>query len=85
MKCPKCGTKNKDTATFCKRCKTRFDIPLYPGAANTEAIWRPDWKWHLKTLAIIYAVLIVGYFAANAILKTYMRQIPEDSTPWLKK
>ncbi|MDI6757129.1 MAG: zinc ribbon domain-containing protein, partial [Endomicrobiia bacterium] len=84
MKCPKCGTKNKDTATFCKRCKTRLDIPLQPinrrlhsDAANTEAIWRPDWKWHLKTLAVIYAVLIVGYFAANAMLKTYMRQIPE--------
>jgi len=81
MKCPKCGTENKDNARFCKRCKTRFDA----APVKAEVIWRPDWKWHLKTLSIIYAILIVLFFAANYLLKPYMRQIPEDSTPWLKK
>lgn len=89
IKCPKCGTENKDKAKFCRRCKTRFDTIYTDGKQETSQpstmVWRPDWKWHIKTLLIIYAVIIALYFATNAVLKPYIRHIPEDVTPWLKK
>jgi len=83
IKCPKCGTKNPDKSPFCRRCKTRFDSPKVP--LKQEIIWQPDWKWHLKTLAIIYAVVVALYLGMNSILKPYIRNMPEDVTPWLKK
>lgn len=80
MKCPKCNTENKDTAKFCKKCKFRFEE-----IQRTMQIWNPDWKWHLKTLGIIYVILIILYFSLNIILKPHMRKIPADVTPWLQK
>jgi hypothetical protein len=50
--------------------------------------WRPSWRWHAKTLLIIYAVLIALYFVINAVLARLPvpyrpRQIPKELTPWL--
>jgi hypothetical protein len=50
--------------------------------------WYPDGKWHLKTLGIIYAVLVVAYFGVSAALSTlprpyHIRRIPMEMTPWL--
>ncbi len=86
-RCPQCGTENKDKAKFCRKCKTRFDETLPSSSQQGEQmmVWRPDWKWHIKTLLIIYVVIVAFYFAMNAILKPYIRHIPEDVTPWLKK
>lgn len=61
-------------------------------AAAQEALisppWFPDAKWHLRTLGIIYAVLIVAYFgishALSRLPKPYhLRRIPMEMTPWL--
>lgn len=80
MKCPKCKTENKDTAKFCKKCKFKFE-EIQP----VVQIWQPSWKWHLKTLGIIYLVLIIIFFTLNFLLKPYMREIPKEITPWLEK
>ncbi len=50
--------------------------------------WYPDAKWHMKTLAIIYAVLTVAYFGISAALSRlpkpyHLRKIPMEMTPWL--
>ncbi len=50
--------------------------------------WFPDARWHLKTLGIIYALLVVVYFGVSALLsrlpKPYqLRAIPPEMTPWL--
>ena len=75
MKCPKCHNENREGARSCKKCGFEF---------ASDAIWKPTWKWHLKTLAVIYSVLIVLFFVLNIVLKPYLRQIPKDITPWLK-
>jgi len=76
MKCPKCQTENREGSRSCKKCGHDF---------STQQLWKPTWKWQLKTLAIIYSVLIVLFFVLNIVLKPYMRQIPKDITPWLKE
>lgn len=50
--------------------------------------WFPDAAWHLKTLAVIYAVLVVAYFGVTALLKTlprpyHLRDVAPEMTPWL--
>lgn len=75
MKCPKCQIENKEGAKACRKCGT--DLAQKP-------LWKPSWKWHGRTLVIIYAALIVIFLALNVVLKPYMRQIPKDITPWLK-
>ena len=61
-------------------------------AAAQEALisppWFPDAKWHLRTLGIIYAALIVAYFGISAALSRlpkpyHLRRIPMEMTPWL--
>ena len=61
-------------------------------AAFQEALlappWFPDAKWHMRTLALIYAVLIATYFTVSHLLsrlpKPYvLRRIPMEMTPWL--
>lgn len=61
-------------------------------AAAQEALisppWFPDAKWHLRTLGVIYGVLIVAYFgishALSRLPKPYhLRRIPMEMTPWL--
>lgn len=46
-------------------------------------LWQPTWRWHLKTLGIIYAILIVLFFVTKAALKPFVRQLPPEVTPWL--
>ena len=80
MKCMNCGQENKDTAKACKKC----------GRGLTVApAWFPDARWHLKTLGIIYACLIVLYFGVSYLLRRlpkpyHIRQIPIEMTPWLR-
>lgn len=79
-KCIVCQTDNKDEAKVCRKCGGNLAI---------EPLWRPSWKWHLKTLGIIYVILVVAYFSishflGNVVPEPYkMRQIPKDITPWL--
>jgi hypothetical protein len=75
MKCPKCQIENKDVAKICRKCGT--DLLQAP-------LWRPTWKWHARTLVVIYSILIVMFFLLNSMLRPYLRQIPKDITPWLK-
>ncbi|MBN1621162.1 MAG: zinc ribbon domain-containing protein [Endomicrobiales bacterium] len=76
MKCPKCNMENKDGAKLCKKCGTELNIP--------PVLWKPSWKWHVRALVIIYTCLIIAFFLMNHLLKPYLRQIPNDVTPWLK-
>jgi len=75
MKCQKCGTDNKPEFKNCRKCGTPLEV---------KPVWKPGWKWHLKTLGIIYAVLIAVFFFLNWLLKPYMRKLPENITPWLQ-
>ena len=61
-------------------------------AAAQEALipppWFPDAKWHVKTLASIYAILILAYFGISHLLSRlpkpyHLRRIPMEMTPWL--
>ncbi len=52
---------------------------------KNKNIWFPSIKWLLKTLIIIYTVIIVVFFGLNYFLKPYMRDIPKEVTPWLNK
>lgn len=61
-------------------------------AAAQEALisppWFPDAKWHARTLAVIYGILVVVYFGVSQVLshlpKPYqLRRIPMEMTPWL--
>ncbi len=81
MKCTSCGGENKDSAKACKKCGFDFTAPV---------AWFPDAKWHLKTLGIIYAAVIVFYYGVSAILSKMprpyeLRHIPIEMTPWLAK
>ena len=74
MKCPSCQVDNKDGAKSCKKCGINLQLP---------PLWLPTWAWHRKTLMIIYAVLIVAFFLIRYWLNPYVRNLPEDITPWL--
>lgn len=81
VKCPSCTTENKGKSKNCRKCGYNLTLP---------PLWIPSWKWHLKTLGIIYAVLVVAYFAINHFLGQLpppydLRDIPAEVTPWLKK
>lgn len=60
MKCFSCAAENKENAKFCAKCGADLTAP---------PVWYPTWKWHLKTLGIIYAVLIVIYIILRIFLK----------------
>ena len=75
MHCPSCNVENKEEAKNCKKCG--FVLEVIP-------MWSPTWKWHAKTLGIIYVILTVVYFALSSFLKPYLRQIPPEVTPWLQ-
>jgi len=60
MRCPKCGYNNKDDAKSCVKCKADLRPIL---------IEEPTWKWHLKVLAIIYAILGLAYVLLRIFLK----------------
>ncbi|PIS47761.1 MAG: hypothetical protein COT17_01815 [Elusimicrobia bacterium CG08_land_8_20_14_0_20_51_18] len=79
MKCPDCGHDNKSSSKLCKKCGK--DLTLPPA-------WFPDTKWHLKTLSVIYLILIIGFFAASHFLHKVpppydQRIIAPEMTPWL--
>ncbi|MBI4669634.1 MAG: hypothetical protein HY747_10725 [Elusimicrobia bacterium] len=79
--CPACGSENKAKIRTCRRCS--YDLTSPP-------LWIPTWKWHLKVLGIIYAVLVVLYFIIDALLSQLppplnIRDLPAETTPWLKK
>jgi uncharacterized membrane protein YvbJ len=103
MKCPQCGTELKKAVKFCSNCgaaqgkssaaaaPSRAAVPARPDVPDTtEPFWKPDWKWHAKALAVIFAFLAVVYVALNAFLSRVpepyrTRDVPTDITPWLKK
>lgn len=79
MKCVGCGNDNKDGVKACKKCGRDMTIP---------PAWLPDAAWHLKTLAVIYVLLILFYAGVTSTLsrlpKPYnLRHIPIEMTPWL--
>lgn len=81
MKCTNCGQENKDASKECRKCGR--DLAVSPA-------WFPDARWHLRTLGIIYGVLIAFYFSVSALLAKlprpyHLREIPIEMTPWLKK
>lgn len=76
-----CGQENKDTAKACRKCSRDLTTP---------PAWFPDAVWHVKTLGIIYACLVVFYFGVSYALKNlpkpyHLRKIPIEMTPWLGK
>ncbi|MDE2038497.1 MAG: zinc ribbon domain-containing protein [Elusimicrobia bacterium] len=80
MKCMNCGQQNKETVKACRKCGRDLAVP---------PAWFPDAAWHLKTLGIIYAALIVFYLGVSAALKQLpkpynIRKIPVELTPWLR-
>lgn len=60
MRCPKCGHDNKENAKVCAKCKADL---------RTTLIEEPTWKWHVKVLAIIYAILGIAYILLRIFLK----------------
>ncbi|MBL0349992.1 MAG: hypothetical protein IPP68_06430 [Elusimicrobia bacterium] len=57
---------------------------------TAPVLWRPTWAWHLKTLAVIYLLLTIVFFAVDHFLSRLpepyrLRDIPPEMTPWLKK
>ena len=81
MKCVVCQAENKEGAKTCRKCGV--DLSLEP-------LWRPNWRWHAKALAVTYVILTVAYFAISAFLKRIpepyrMRDVPEEVTPWIER
>ncbi len=74
MKCPQCEIDNKDLAKSCRKCGASLQLPT---------LWQPTWKWHLKTLGIIYVILVGVFFLAKSLLKPYVRSLPPEVTPWM--
>ncbi|MDD4004462.1 MAG: hypothetical protein PHW69_04580, partial [Elusimicrobiaceae bacterium] len=81
MKCPDCGYEHTSGGKQCRKCGR--DLMLPP-------VWFPGWKWHVKTLAWIYLVLIaLFFFVLNPYLHKlkppyFLRDIPAEITPWLQ-
>jgi len=81
VRCASCGQENKDAARACRKCGRDLSVP---------PAWFPDWKWHARTLGIIYACVTVFYLVVSAVLKRLpepynIRRIPPEMTPWLKR
>ncbi len=81
MKCPNCSQENKESASICRKCDRNLSAP---------PAWFPDWKWHARTLGVIYACVVVFYFVTSFALKQlpkpyHIRDIPSELTPWLNK
>jgi hypothetical protein len=60
-----------------------------PSLPPPPPLWRPTWKWHLKTLGVVYLVLVAFYFAVDRWLSRLpppyrLREAPPEMTPWLK-
>jgi len=50
---------------------------------ESKYTWMPSLKWVITSLLVIYAIVGILFFMFNFLLKDYMRDIPEDVTPWL--
>ena len=50
---------------------------------ESKYTWIPSIKWLITSLLVIYAIVGILFFMFNFLLKDYMRDIPEDITPWL--
>jgi hypothetical protein len=74
MKCPHCDVDNKDQAKMCRKCGQNLQLP---------PLWQPTWKWHRKTLIIIYIALIALFFGLKYIMKPFVRELPPEITPWM--
>jgi hypothetical protein len=64
--------------------------PAAAALVAMEPMWNPSWKWHAKTLGIIYVCLVVVYFAVSYLLSRVpppykLREVPKELTPWLGK
>ena len=58
---------------------------LKPNNSNDgNAPWKPTYKWMGITAGVIFFLLVIIFFAANIVLKPYMRELPHEITPWLK-
>jgi len=57
MRCPKCGQENKDGTKLCVKCGENLSPPLL------------TWKWHVKTLVIIYIILAILYVLLKILIK----------------
>lgn len=81
MKCSDCGQENKDSAKACRKCGRDNSLP---------PAWLPDWRWHARTLCIIYAGVVAVYWIVSFALKRLpepynLREIPPETTPWLRR
>lgn len=81
MKCPNCSQENKKTVLECRKCGRDLSVP---------PAWFPDWRWHARTLGVIYMTLTVLYFSVDFALKHMpepyqLRKIPSELTPWLNR
>jgi hypothetical protein len=50
---------------------------------DEDVLWRPSYSWYLKTSTMVLGFLTVIFFTLNIVLKSYMRQIDSELTPWL--
>jgi len=57
MKCQKCSQMNKDEAKVCSKCGAELQMSML------------TWRWHLKTLIIIYISLAVFYILIRLFVK----------------
>lgn len=58
MQCDNCKAQNKQGVKICRRCGSVLDLAAY----------QPSWKWSLKVLLVIYALLIAGYVLLRIFL-----------------
>ncbi|MCL2335283.1 MAG: hypothetical protein FWC57_04390 [Endomicrobia bacterium] len=47
--------------------------------------WKPTYRWFVIAASSILIFLVIFFFAANTLLKPYMRVRPLEVTPWLAK
>ena len=50
-----------------------------------EKTWMPSLKWLFEIFLMIVFFVVIVFFILNFLLKTYMRDIPMEITPWLAK
>ncbi|MDR3256966.1 MAG: hypothetical protein LBT18_04925 [Endomicrobium sp.] len=50
---------------------------------GNDILWKPTYKWYVKSIGIVLGILIITFFVLNIVLKPYMRNINHEITPWL--
>ena len=84
MFCPKCNTENRDSATFCDNCGTKFKKEDENALAETEESSRP-FLIKIAVMAIIIAVILLLFFIFNngqnsKSTKSGITTIPQTTT-----